>query len=709
LEEPSKLGAVTTAEGTPRSAPGPAGVRVFFLGFLTLFVELLLIRWLAGNIWNLSYFPNFVLLAVFVGMALGFVFHRVVSERWSPWVFQSGLGLLALLAAVVTFARPAVPGFERLEGSVGGELYFTAAPVVSQESSLLFFAIPFVLIVVMFSCISQRTAKAFSVMAPLRAYTCDIAGSIAGILSFMVLSAVRAPAWVWFLCLLPLAVAADGWAGRAARLLPLVPIALCASLSVMQDSVLTNDPRYDGPLRVSWSPYQKVEFVNSAKIGRTIFVNGIRHQEMFPPDNLKTAMYSTPHARRRSLGLPPYRNVLVIGAGSGNDVAAALANGVEHVDAVEIDPVIAGLGREFHEARAYADPRVSLVVDDGRAFMTRTRRRYGLIIFALTDSIVKVSSMSQLRLENYIFTTESVRRAWNLLADDGDFVMYNFYRKTWLMDKFAAMLRQATGRDPQVLMESGDFRMTMVGRSAVFQPASKTGDNALDVATDDWPFPYLRARGVPTLYAVALAFFALFAAILLLGLGRVSDRGPIAAPLVVKLAFLLSGAAFLLLETKSIVQFSLLFGTTWVNSSLVFLAVLLSVLCANWLALLFHGSRALWITGALLVGTCLVGYLYPLGNLLSVESATARFLAASAVTFSPILLANLLFSMMFRDQAGAERLFGWNLFGATLGGLVEYASMAVGYSGLAIIVVALYLLVIALFAAHLRRAPARAR
>jgi spermidine synthase len=42
------------------------------------------------------------------------------------------------------------------------------------------------------------------------------------------------------------------------------------------------------------------------------------------------------------------KNILIIGAGSGNDVAAALLSGAEHVDAVEIDPVINRLGRQNH-------------------------------------------------------------------------------------------------------------------------------------------------------------------------------------------------------------------------------------------------------------------------------------------------------------------------------------------------------------------------
>ena len=42
----------------------------------------------------------------------------------------------------------------------------------------------------------------------------------------------------------------------------------------------------------------------------------------------------------------------------------------------------------------------------------------------------------------------------------------------------------------------------------------------------------------------------------------------------------LLGAAFLLLETKSVTGFALLFGTTWIVNSLVFAGILLAVLGA---------------------------------------------------------------------------------------------------------------------------------
>jgi hypothetical protein len=73
----------------------------------------------------------------------------------------------------------------------------------------------------------------------------------------------------------------------------------------------------------------------------------------------------------------PYRfvstpgDVLVVGAGTGNDVAAALRHDAQHVDAVEIDPTILGLGRQFHPEHPYDSSRVSQHVDDARAAQAR--------------------------------------------------------------------------------------------------------------------------------------------------------------------------------------------------------------------------------------------------------------------------------------------------------------------------------------------------
>jgi hypothetical protein len=221
--------------------------------------------------------------------------------------------------------------------------------------------------------------------------------------------------------------------------------------------------------------------------------------------------------------------------------------------------------------------------------------------------------------------------------------------------------------------------------------------SAVEPPTDDWPFLYLEKRGIPQVYGVAMLGLAL-----LLGLGlallhfRPGARSAALAGgdgLRLKLAFFLMGVAFLLLETKSVVQFSLLFGTTWLNASLVFLGVLILVLAANWLAtLLPRGRRTLTWTGVLLLASCAVPLMFPLADLAAVESPALRFAGAAPLTFAPIFAANLLFSLVFRDQPVAEHLFGWNILGATLGGLLEYTGMATGYGALALVVLGCYVL-----------------
>jgi hypothetical protein len=160
---------------------------------------------------------------------------------------------------------------------------------------------------------------------------------------------------------------------------------------------------------------------------------------------------------------------------------------------------------------------------------------------------------------------------------------------------------------------------------------------------------------------------------------------------MIKLAFVSMGIAFLLLESKSITQFSLLFGTTWVNNSLVFLAVLLAVLGANWAASrLSGGHRVIWTVYLLLLLSCGASLVFPLGGLLAVGSPRMRFVLASLLTFAPLFFADLIFSLEFRDRAVPEHVFGWNLLGSTIGGVVEYASMSCGYNLLAVLVALFY-------------------
>jgi hypothetical protein len=150
------------------------------------------------------------------------------------------------------------------------------------------------------------------------------------------------------------------------------------------------------------------------------------------------------------------------------------------------------------------------------------------------------------------------------------------------------------------------------------------------------------------------------------------------------------GAAFLLLETKSVVQFALLFWTTWLVNALVFAGVLLGILAAIEVAAHVRVKRS-WVVYALLFLTLAIAWVVPIHALLALPF-WPRLLVAVAYSFAPIFLANLIFAERFKDTARSTSAFATNLLGAILGGVLEYTSLFTGYQALLILVGVIYAL-----------------
>jgi hypothetical protein len=147
-------------------------------------------------------------------------------------------------------------------------------------------------------------------------------------------------------------------------------------------------------------------------------------------------------------------------------------------------------------------------------------------------------------------------------------------------------------------------------------------------ATDDYPFPYLRGRTIPRIYLVTLALILLASVVSVRVIGGVTARSVAG---YADLFFM--GTAFLLLETKNVVQFALLFGTTWLVNALVILGVLLAVLLAIEVTRRFTLPPLPWLYG-LLFTSLVVSWWVPQESLLSL-SIVPRFLAAAALAFAP--------------------------------------------------------------------------
>ena len=138
------------------------------------------------------------------------------------------------------------------------------------------------------------------------------------------------------------------------------------------------------------------------------------HVEKDPYTSIAASGYERPYHFVKRLD-----TALVVGAGTGNDLAILLGFGAKHIDAVEIDPVIAGIGRLGHPQQPYADPRVHLHVNDARAYLRTAARKYDVIVFGTLDSQTLLSGMSSVRLDNYVYTVESFRSAREALKPDG--------------------------------------------------------------------------------------------------------------------------------------------------------------------------------------------------------------------------------------------------------------------------------------------------
>jgi spermidine synthase len=641
-----------------------ARARVFLGSGLILFLELVLIRELGAKIVHLSYFTNFVLLGSFLGVGLGFLASG--KRRDLAWLSPP---TLAALIAFVTFVPVEI---DRRGDQI---IYFTFNVKPSGPPAWIVLPLVFAAVAVCVFGPAQLVGRSFRHLEALDAYRLDLLGSLSGIAAFTGLALLGAPPLVWGIVLVALFVALIGTA-RAVTFSCAVLIALFVA-----DLPSSN---------VMWSPYYRIvakQFdLGDGEAGLNVQVNGVPHQVArsvegrLRDDPLYGVVYD-----RVVHGAPG--KVLVVGAGTGNDVALALAKGATHVDAVEIDPKILDLGRRLHPDRPYEDPRVTTHVDDGRAFLARTNNRYDLVLFALPDSLALVTGSGAVRLESYLFTREAIVSVRRHLTERGGFAMYNFYREQWLVDRYAGTVASAFGHEPcvdEVQREAGQAVIS-VALDATNQRCAQAFQYTTRIApaTDDRPFPYFRGGALPTLYLLALAaiLLASFVSVRLVAGPFGAMRG------YVDLFFM--GAAFLLLETKSITTFALLFGTTWIVNAIVFAGVLIAVLLAVETTRRVR-TPSLPVLYVGIAAALALAYVIPNASLLAL-SVSPRLIAATALAFAPIYLANLAFAKRFSTTENAPEAFGVNVLGAMVGGCIEYVALLIGFRSLLLVAGLLYL------------------
>jgi len=670
---------------------------------LSLFLELAVIRW-QGSVFELfALYKNLGLLACFAGLGLGYALagrDRIPLFATVPLLAGQMLLLLAL--------RHGLPGAPlETNGYAWRVQSLLATPFTEQRNigfasaqsaaqfiaAYAFLSVLFVLSALAFLPVGQLCGRLMTRREQLRAYALNLVGSLAGVVLLLVVSALWTPPLVWFALLFATLLAFQGFDRRV--------VLAGAAASLAAAIVLA------WPVSFQWeriySPYQVIEH-GPGERGLTV-IRAAGHYYQKVHDLSREAQARSDESHRVGFYYElPYRvhgtpgKVAILGAGTGNDVAAALRAGAEHVDAIEIDPVILRLGKLYHPERPYDDPRVRGIVNDARTYLRTTPETYDLIVYGLLDSHTLLSHASSVRLESFVYTVEGIREARARLKDDGllslsfAVVSKEIGRKIYMM-----MTEAFDGQAPLCLRGAYDgsviFLQKKNGGAAV--PAGLSLDRRqgfwvmerfedpgvrADVSTDDWPFLYIAARVYPRSYV----FMAVVVVLLSLLLTRNFVREK---PELGHAVFFFLGAGFMLVETKAITELGLTFGNTWhvigiSIAGILAMAFLATIAVSRW------RLRGVVVPFVLLLASLGLGwYVSRAGGFAPTLSGK---LAAVALLSLPIFFSGILFARFLDTGVSIGGAMAVNLLGAMVGGLLEYNSMYFGFRFLYGLAAALY-------------------
>ncbi len=666
-----------------------AGLEIAAASFVVLFQELALIRWLPAQVRVIAYFPNLILISSFLGLGIGALRGRKKSMLW----------LWPLLLALVVGVAIGLSRIAFTADSVSEHLWLLYYDLGPDALVIDGIRLPIILLFVLSASsfvplgqfVGERLDRFRRESSSLWGYSLDLFGSLLGVIGFAIVSFIGAWPVTWFAVvgLVGLLVIAD-----KKQLWVYYGVAMIAIVVAVQRT----EPATD------YSPYYALASVPTpVEAGFAVVANGSLHQRalsLVQPSSGDDGAYSL---TRTGYHLPvqqmmgPRGRALVLGAGTGNDVAMLLDEGFSEVHAVEIDPVILRMGRN-HPNRPYDSDRVKVFNQDGRAFLRDTEYTYDLIVFGTLDSMTRLSALSSVRLDNFVYTREAIDAAASRLTPEGGLVLYFMIGEQYIHDHLVGILASSFEALPAVHINDYALFNTIFASGPAFahlsQPTPEEVDDyynvtlpSLDLPTDDWPYLYLEERGISGFYLSLMAIFLIIAVVGVLVSSREMREGLLQRG-EVDWEMLLFGLAFLLIETKFVTTMNLAWGATWLTSAVVFGAILATILVGTVLMALRPLPWAWASTG--LVLALFATYLVPTEALVG-RSTAVRLMLSVLMVGGPIFFASVCFALRFRVRPAADIAFGWNLLGAVAGGLMEFFSMSLGLKALTLIAIVAYL------------------
>ncbi len=689
---------------------------IFLVSILGLFLETLFIRWIGTEIRIFAYLQNTILVACFLGLGLG-LFTPLKPIKMKQSLIPM-IALLLLMAIPVT--RTAMGSISEMLSTLGDFVIWSDVGILDATTRILFvlvgLALTFsvlILIVDIFVPIGRILGRLMNASSnAIWAYSINILGSIVGTWLFVLISFLYLPPSIWFLGAGILLAVFIHWSTKE-RKANFYLLAAMMILSWFAGQIFQ-------AFEVIWSPYQKL-VVNQSRPGELgvyqITVNNADYQEIM--DLSETYISDNPEKFPEGLhGISQYdiplllhpnpESFLVVGSGSGNDVAGALRHDTTSITAVEIDPAIIDIGRNLHPEHPYSLPHVQVVNDDARSFFATTTEKYDVISFGLLDSHT-TTSMTNARLDHYVYTRESISQVKSRLKDGGIVVLNFFSQRAFISDRMERLLEEVFGEPPLmfvigsgyygrggVMFVAGDMDAiqqqlnqntqlaSYIENSQKAYPLSLT--NTTRIITDDWPYLYLESNRIPILYYLLIGLMILLfvrsnkkweSRILVSNLDRSFWH------------FFFLGAAFLLLEVQNISKASVVLGNTWQVNAVIISSILLMALLANWIAYRFP-KMFLTPVYFLLVGTCLTLYFVDLARFGFLPYFT-KAMIVGGLTSLPMLFSGIVFVRSFAIAKDKSNALGANLIGALVGALLQSVTFIIGIKALLLVVAGFYL------------------
>ncbi|MDB9718976.1 hypothetical protein OAA50_03500 [Candidatus Pelagibacter sp.] len=664
---------------------------------LGLYLELMIIRLHSSFFQLFSFFKNISLLSCLLGLGIGYLFGNKKLYSFK-WVFP----LLTVQIAFM-FLLKNTPIGPLLQNPITEQW---AMGLPRAEGVLQFFIIySFVIIIflsnaIIFVPLGHLVSRLMQKQEKLKSYSWNLLGSLSGIILFGLMSFIWSPPSLWILvgfCIYIIFIRKNFWD----IVIPSTSILFLLLILLVPNKLNKQD---------IYSPYQIISLEHSNNpsktpvqvlVGNTWFQTpyDLSGKTIYSPAPL-AANYSAPYNITSKV---PER-VLIVGSGTGNDTAYAIQMGVKKIDAVEIDPVIIQIGKDYHPQKPYQSNKVNIIQNDARNFIQHTKNKYDLIVYGLLDSHASLSGRGGIRLDSYVYTVESFKEARKILSDNG-YISLSFYlSEKELGSKIYLMLKEAfDGREPLVIPQNDiildkfrsqpyafliggeidknfDIKNSNLSKVNFFE--EKDTLTEVDKSTDDWPFFYMPKKIFPKsyLFIIFLIFVSSF-----IFIQRVS---PISKKTFSPVCFFL-GAGFMLVETKGITELALVYGSTWLVVSIVIGFVLIMAFLAN-LLIINKVPIKVWLIYSLILSSVLLGYSFTLLDHSGLSSLAQKIIVPAILTI-PIFFSGLAFSKQLSIENSVSIALSSNILGAIFGGLLEYNSMYFGFRSLYIFGFFMYL------------------